>query len=425
MTAATVIRPLAPSEQIYAFGEVFVGYCVRVSGRLDIAALTTAFDALVAAHPTLAAQLVPDRVLGHTLVAAGPPETGLTVAEGDPELLLTGADPDQRRALSTVCVVRGPDTTSVTLLAHHSIADAVHALALFEQLWTGYGVAAAGGTPRPPATPFPVAVEELLRTRGIRKLPTPAPTIAPAESDGEPPRAEGPYPALVTSRCLLSREATAALVDFGHRVGVTVHGLVSAALLLTEAEARRVQVHDLTYSYSVDLRRRVHPPIGRMEGTNVLGFTGHRPAPDTEPTLVGLARGICGALRADLASGFIQQTPLQLPETTAAPASGRADTVMTTNWGRIPPFPAPPGLRFTDFRSTMIAKPDPTGRRRPQPGGGTSIISTYHGRLSIEIHHPPEFTPVQLPRIARLEALLGHFGSDGFNPAAERRVRGR
>lgn len=425
MTAATVIRPLAPSEQIYAFGEVFVGYCVRVSGQLDITALTTAFDALVAAHPTLSAQLVPNRVLGHTLVAAGSPETELTVTEGDPELLLTGADPDQRRALCTVCVVRGADTTSVTLLIHHSIADAVHALALFEHLWAGYGVAATGGIPRPTAAPSPTPVEELLRARGIRRPPTRGPVIAPPEPDGEPPCAEGPYPTLVTSRCLLSREATAALVDFGHRTGVTVHGLVSAALLLTEAEARRLPVHDLAFSYSVDLRRRVQPPIGRMEGTNVLGFTGYEPAADTEPTLVGLAHGIRGALRAGLASGFVQRTPLQLPETMAAPAPGGPGAVMTTNWGPIPPFPVPPSLLFTDFRSTMIAKPDPTGLRRQQPGGGTSIISTYHGRLSIEIHHPPEFTPVQLPRIARLDALLGHFRSDGLNPPGERRVRER
>lgn len=425
MTAATVIRPLAPSEQIYAFSEIFVGYCVRVSGRLDIAALTTAFDALVTAHPTLDAQLVPDGVLGHVLVSSGPSETEITVTEGDPELLLTGADPDQRRALCTLCVVRGAETTSVTLLAHHSIADAMHALALLERLWAAYGMTVAGGTPRLSEAPFPQPVEELLRARGIHEPATSDSVAALTGPDGGPPCAEGPYPTLVTSRCLLSREATAALVDFGHRTGVTVHGLVSAALLLTEAEERRVPVHDLMYSYSVDLRRRMHPPIGRIAGTNVLGFTTHRPDPDTEPTLVGLGRGICDALREGLESGFIQRTPLRLPGTNAAPTPGMVDTVMTTNWGRIPSFPEPPGLRFTDFRSTMIAKPDPTGRRRPQPGSGTIIISTYQGRLSIEIHHPPEFTSVQSPRITHLEALLGQFGSDRVSPAAVRRVRER
>lgn len=410
MTAATVIRPLAPSEQIFAFSEVFVGYCTRVSGRLDLGALAVAFETLVTAHPILGAQLAPTEPAAHTLVTAGPPETVLTVADGDPEFLLTGAEPDQRRALGTVHVVRSGNTAGVTLLVHHSIADATHALNLLEQLWACYTTAAAGHTPHLPAARPPQPVEDLLATRGVFRRPVPGWT--------EPPRSAPPlpagnalgagdtvYPPLITTRCRLTREQTGALVACGHRIGVTVHSLVAAALLLTESEARQLPVGDLLCSYSVDLRRRVTPPIGPTEGTNVLGFAGYRPGPGTEPTLPALAHGVCRALRAGLASGYVQQTPLQLPDTLAAPPANPFDTVMTTNWGRLPRLNVP-RLRIGDFRTTMIAKPDPTGRRPPQAGGGTSIISTYDDRLSIEIHHPPEFTPVQLPRIERLSALL-------------------
>lgn len=410
MTAATVIRPLAPSEQIFAFSEVFVGYCTRVSGRLDLGALAAAFETLVTAHPILGAQLAPTEPAAHTLVTAGAPETVLTVADGDPEFLLTGAEPDQRRALGTVHVVRSGTASSVTLLVHHSIADATHALDLLEKLWACYTAAAAGRTPHLPAVRQPRPVEDLLGARGVLRRPVPGRTEPPRSAPPLPTGAalsagDAVYPPLVTTRCRLTREQTGELVAYGHRGGVTVHSLVAAALLLTESEARGLPVGDLLCSYSVDLRRRVTPPIGPTEGTNVLGFAGYRPGPGTETTLPALAHGVFHALRAGLASGYIQQTPLQLPDTLAAPPANPFDTVMTTNWGRLPRMEVP-HLRIADFRTTMIAKPDPTGRRPPQAGGGTSIITTYDDRLSIEIHHPPEFTPVQIPRIERLESLL-------------------
>ncbi|MGW0178921.1 phthiocerol/phthiodiolone dimycocerosyl transferase family protein [Nocardia sp. NPDC003345] len=411
MTAATVIRPLAPSEQIFAFSEVFVGYCARIAGRIDLGALGAAYEALVTAHPTLGAQLTPTEPVGHTLVTSGPPETVVTVADGDPELLLTGAEPDQRRALGSLHVVRSGADAAVTLLVHHSIADATHSLRLFQQLWECYATAAGGRAPVLPATRQPLPVEDLLSARGVRRRPVPG-SAAPRDEPPLPPAAaldanDHDYPPLITTRCRLTREQTRTLVDRGHRAGVTVHSLVAAALLLTESEARRLPVDRLQCSYSVDLRRRVRPLIGPTEGTNVLGFAGYRPGPGTETSLEALAHGTLHALRTGLASGYIQQTPLQLPDTLAVPPANPFHTVMTTNWGRIP-RPAAPGLRIDDFRTTMIAKPDPTGRRPPQAGGGTSIISTYADRLSIEIHHPPEFTPVQLPRIARLQSLLTH-----------------
>ena len=409
MTAATILRPLAPSEQIFAYSEVFVGYCARVSGPLNLTALGDALDALVTAHPSLGAQLEPTEPTGHTLVTSGPPEIVLTVADGDPEHLLTGAEPDQRRALGTLHVVRGGNTASVTLLVHHSIADATHALELFDRLWECYTAATTGRTPTLPAGRPPQPVEDLLTARSIARRPLPGSAAPPRTTPPLPPaEALGPneagYPPLVTTRCRLSRARTAALIAHGHRERVTVHSLVAAALLVTESEARNVPVHDLLCSYSVDLRRRVHPPIGPTEGTNVLGFAGYRPAPGTA-TPLAVARGVLAALRTGLTTGYIQQTPLQLPDMLAVPAADPFGTVMTTNWGRIRP-PRATGLRFDDFRTMMIAKPDPTGRRPPQPGGGTSIISTFDDRLSLEIHHPPEFGSVQTPRITRIEELL-------------------
>ncbi|NEW45217.1 acyltransferase [Nocardia cyriacigeorgica] len=402
MTAATVLRPLAPSEQIFAFAEVFVGYSARVSGRLDPTALAVAFDAVVHTYPMLGARLAPIDDTAHVMLApeGGPPQ--LIVTDGTPEQLLTGADPDQRRAACALCVVRDGDTASVTLLTHHSVADAVHSLAIFAELWRCYRNAAAGRAPTVAEHPYPVSVEDLLRARGIAKRPSRGPAAMPVPASVPTSAADDPYPPLITTRCRLSRAATSALVDLGHRSGVTVHGMVSAALLLTEAETRGVPVDRLHYAYSIDLRSRLIPPVGPTEATNALGYTSYRPGADVEPTLLGVARGICAALRSGLDSGFIQQTPLQIPEMAATPPG----TVIATNWGRIPAPITPEGLRITDFRSTMIAKRDRTGRRSQQPGGGTTIISTFDEQLSVEVHHPPSFRAEQLLRIARIGALL-------------------
>lgn len=402
MTAATVLRPLAPSEQIFAFAEVFVGYSARVRGRLDPGALAVAFEAVLRAHPMLGARLAPVDDLGHVLLAPDGDAPELTVVDGVPEQLLTGADPDQRRAACALCVVRDGEQASVTLLTHHSIADAVHSLAIFAELWRCYREAAAGRTPVAPQRPYPASVEDLLTARGIVKRPVPDALLRPPALSAPTSAAEDPYPTLITTRCRLSRPATTALVDLGHRAGVTVHGLVSAALLLTEAATRDVPIEQLHYAYSVDLRRRLSPPVGATEATNVLGYTSYRAGPGTEPGLVGLARDIGAALRAGLDSGFIQQTPLQIPEMPPTPQG----TLIATNWGRIPHLATPDGLRITDFRSTMIAKRDRTGRRLPQPGGGTIIISTFDDQLSVEVHHPTSFRDEQLPRLARIGALL-------------------
>lgn len=406
MTTATVIRPLAPSEQIFAFGEVFVGYSARVTGRLDLAALTTAFEAVLRARPVLTAVLEPGDGYGHTLLATEADEPPMTIVDGDPEQLLAGADLDQRRALCRLSVVRGTNSTAVTLLTHHSIADATHSLALFHDIWSCYNIARTAGRPQLPDRGYPTTVEELLTVRGVTKFSTDDADSSLASTPMIPSAQADPYPTLVTSRCLLSEERTAALVALGHREGLTVHSLVSAALLLTEAEARKTPVTELVCSYSVDLRSRVRPSIGTTEGTNVLGFADYLPGTGTPTTMIALARGVGRALRADLASGYIQQTPLQLPDMAAEPPPSNISTVIATNWGRIPPPPTPPELGVVDFRTTMISKADRTGRRPVEPGGGTTIVSTYNGRLSIEIHHPPEFTSVQQPRISQLTELL-------------------
>ncbi|WP_454194261.1 phthiocerol/phthiodiolone dimycocerosyl transferase family protein [Nocardia sp. Marseille-Q1738] len=406
MIVVDVIRRLAPSEEMFAAGEVFIGYSARVSGPLDLTALTAAFEAVARAHPILRARIEVADGGGHAFaVSNATPE--IFVADADPENPLTGAKFDQRVSVCALCVVRAGDTASVTLMIHHSIADAYHAFAVVDALWAGYRDAAAGRPLDLPVHTFPEPVEQLLAARGIEKMALPGGPPA-GESTAPPPVSpprEDEYPVLRTTRCRLTRDETAALVELGHRENVTVHGLVSAALLRTEAQIRELPLTGLLYLYSVDLRSRVSPEIDATGGTNVLGFANYL-SPEADVTLVDLARGISEALHAGLSAGIVQRTPLNIPDMAAAPPPALPGVVIATNWGTIPQLPEQDALRIDDFHSTMLAKPDLTGRRPQQPGGGTCVISTFAGRLSVEIHHPPEFIDLQRHRIEVLERNL-------------------
>ncbi|MBF6465135.1 acyltransferase [Nocardia beijingensis] len=411
MTAATVIRPLAPSEGMFANSEVLVGYSLRVAGRLDLAALSAAFEAVACSRPILGAHLEPDGHGGHLLLETPGVTPEMTVADGDPEQLLTGAQLDQRTALAALCVVRDGARAGVTLVTHHSVADAYHSLAVFEELWSCYTDLVRSKPVDLPPQGFPRSVEDLLHERGVRKFDTaavPSCPVARASCDPEDPD----YLVPRTARCRLTRTQTAALVELGHRENTTINGLASAAILLTEAELRGLPLTDLLYTYSVDLRTRVTPPIGLTEGTNVLGFANFVPTVRTGATLVDLARGVSDTLRAELDAGLVQQTPLQIPEITAGPPPRAPGIVLATNWGRVRRPRVPEELRITDFRSIMLGKPDKTGYRLQQPSG-TIIVSTFDDRLSIEIHHPEETTEEQRVRVRLLTAHLSEFGAAG------------
>ncbi|MGL5444889.1 MAG: phthiocerol/phthiodiolone dimycocerosyl transferase family protein, partial [[Mycobacterium] stephanolepidis] len=59
MNTGATIRPLYPSEAMFAGNRSTVAYSAFGTGTLKIDALTTAFRALLASYPMLSAQIVP------------------------------------------------------------------------------------------------------------------------------------------------------------------------------------------------------------------------------------------------------------------------------------------------------------------------------------------------------------------------------
>ncbi|MGW6686862.1 phthiocerol/phthiodiolone dimycocerosyl transferase family protein [Streptomyces sp. NPDC054961] len=71
------------------------------------------------------------------------------------------------------------------------------------------------------------------------------------------------------------RGTTSALVRVGRANGVSVHGLVSAAVMIAHAEVKAAadHVHEVAvpFIYPVDARTRISPPVDAFGGTNIFG----------------------------------------------------------------------------------------------------------------------------------------------------------
>nr|AXL06074.1 acyltransferase [uncultured bacterium] len=338
MTRDGIWRALAPTEKPHAAKEAYIGYTVRATGRLDLDALTTAYAAVCHAHPHLAAHLETGDA-GPVLVQSGAGPQ-VWVRDGDPGRPLTGVELDQHRALSALTVVREGDDASVCLLTHHSVADAHHSLAVLATLWSCYTDAVQGVPVDPPCGPYPRSLEDLLAERGIHAhAPAAAAPTGPAP---EPPAAV--VRPVVQHR--LTQAQTTALVDLGHREGVTVNGLLSGALLLVEAQVRNLPLTELVLRFTVNLRDRLTPRVGATEGTNVLGGAGFTVADGTGPDPVAIGRALGVRLRAGLADGSVQRSLLDLVNRPAQDARpwdpSRAHAVVSLmNWGRRPPCARP------------------------------------------------------------------------------------
>ncbi|WP_156753520.1 phthiocerol/phthiodiolone dimycocerosyl transferase family protein [Actinokineospora pegani] len=404
MTTAGIWRALTPTEKVYADKEIYVGYTVRASGSLDLDALRTAYAAVCRAHPQLASRLGTDE---HGLVVVAsdtPPE--VQVHDGDPAHALAGVRLGQDRALSGLNVVRDGDRASVTLVNHHCVADADHSLAVFSRLWSCYTDTVEGVPFDLPRHPYPRPLEALLGERGFQVntpvAKTPGATVEPSPD----------LRVLVrhVAQLRLTEAQTTALAEFGRRHEVTLNGLLSAAILLVEAQSRDIPLTDLVLRFTVNLRNRVTPHITPTEGTNVVGGGRFMVPAGTTPTPVAIARVVADQLRTGLADGSIQrslldmvdlvnrQTPGEVPQETPHP---RHVVVSLTNWGRIPPMRTPAALALTNFQSASHIRESPAHFDAARG----YVASTFGGRLGIDLAFP-EKTAEQAQRIDDLRELL-------------------
>jgi acetyltransferase len=384
-------RAMAPSERVHADKEAYIGYVVRAAGRLDPDALSTAYAAVCAAYPQLAARLGTGD--GGPVFAESDARPEVQVSDGDLDRPLTGLKLDQHRSLSALNVVRDGDEASVCLLTHHGIGDAHHSIELLAALWSCYTDVVDGVPVDLPRQAFPRSLEDLLAERGIHG---PALDEARTSRPLAVPDQDAPARHVVQHR--LTAAQTTALAELCHREQVTINGVLAGTLLLVEAELRDVPLTELIHRYTVNLRNHLTPRVGATEGTNVLGGAGFKATGETKPDPLAIGRAISEQLRAGLADGSIQRSILDL---LAGPAPGAKPwdpstapaVVSMINWGVVPALRTPDGLRLTNFHST-------SSMREVLALGGY-VVNTFDGRIGIDLAWP-DGDP-ELPR--RLDCL--------------------
>lgn len=398
-----MVRELAPSEARFVRHGTYTGRSVVVQGELDIDALRAAFTALQREYPVLVCRIGEDGAGGGWLLRPIGHQ-GAVVQPGDIDEVRIPPEPmNPRHQLAYLDIVPGEDRSRVTLFVHHAVADAGHCIALFVRLWQHYtervhpesvtdGATAVEPHELPQSLEY-YAVRRGARLSAISGLEAVSVPLSPADSaiPLDPPE-DAPPTIARPERVLLDEASTRHIVAVGRHYGVSVNGLVTAALLRAyaagEAEAEngtgaRVPA-PLSCIYPVDLRTRFNPPIAAQEGTNMAGLAGFAAEIGPDTGFVALAKRIAARLNHDLAEGVIQQSVLHFPEFFGTRrVYSTAGHVAITNTGRVPELTTPPGLTLSDYEIVYVSA-------HPRPSTGSSaavtfLVYTFADRLCVGI----------------------------------------
>ncbi|MFE3026651.1 phthiocerol/phthiodiolone dimycocerosyl transferase family protein [Nocardia tengchongensis] len=406
MTKPTALRTLARSEEMF-IGMV-MGLSVDVRGRLNLVALSEALTAVRRRYPFLGARL--ERTSGGYVLMESSGASGLRVDAPRPDDLPAWSPLDEEGSLSAVEVQRNGDSARVTFVTHHCVADARHAVAAFEDLWRYYTEADLHGSIVEPAPlPDPEALETLLATR-VSKAQGVAPYVVASSTSSAPsdPTAHQVTTAIAgnglvrldVARWRLTADETAAIDAFARREGLTPHGLLSAAILLTEAKHRELTLADLHFSYAVDLRQWLAPVVPAAGGTNAIGYLSFNPSLPEPTGIESLARSVSDHLMDGLLSGIVERSLLYAASSGARPMAEIPGKITASNLGRIPAIVSPPDLIIEDLNTVISPRlfEDPNIR-------GAYIISYFADRLSIEFYYPASDIGAE---DGRLDSLAGH-----------------
>jgi hypothetical protein len=188
------------------------------------------------------------------------------------------------------------------------------------------------------------------------------------------------------------------MLAFSKAVGVSVHGLVGAALLAAVREGlpSGYDQHRLACVSTVDLRTRVEPPLGR--DVLIAAASWYQDVLDVPAgaDLVAVGRRLSTNLRAGVGRGEPALELQALNRLVATPELLAASLVMP-NVGNVAGPPSPPGLEIVDISKFPISS-----KWNPQAGQGALIASpmTVYGRFSIEMPFSDQcFTPGQMDAV--------------------------
>ncbi|GGT27103.1 acyltransferase [Streptomyces tanashiensis] len=404
-------RKLSLSEILYV-GEIrtLATTVCTIRGDVDEELLAAAFAAKVAEHRSLRSRVTRDG-----------DEVFLELLDEDelPRLEVRPAGPtdltDQLNRplpaggpLVRATLFRGDGESTFVLGIDHVICDGHSATVLCNEIWSAYSGIQDGAyeAPRSAAESWPVAVDDLLAPHSDEDLAayvkdrterTSAHPLAVLPFTAEESSQDGPL--MDVRRIRLTREQTSALVAFAKSAGVSVHGLVGAALLTAVRDGYGPGYgsdHRLSFVSPVDLRARLTPALGRDVLIPAASWYLDVVDVPADGDLIELGRRITGQLRDAIERGEPARELQALPRLLANPSVLTASLVMP-NVGAVAGPPAPRGLEITDMRKFAISS-----KWVPEAGAGALVASpmTVYGRLSIEMPYSAKcFTPARMDEI--------------------------
>lgn len=400
-------RALCPVENIYVAQRSRAVLSCALEGPVDPVALSAAFEAVTAEQPQLRTRIVPDGD-GHALAllpeAERPRLRTRTGGEGEAYAQELNTPLTVGGPLTRAVLVTDPDEERHTLIlsVDHVIADGHSAVALLNMVWDRYRELIGGAeAPRPTRAEFPPPISTLLphadaadtakhleqRVDKVRRHPVelvPYDVRATEEVPGEPHRIE-------VQRLLLDTGATTRLRERARAEGLSVHALISAAVLL--AARRRMDGTDprvLGCLSPVDLRSRLSPQVPaeimvpavtmHLEVLPVGGGT----------DVLELAREVRDGLLDFIDRGDHFLETRIMPSVSQHPTL-HLGTVIVTNMRAVSGPRLPEGTRVTDVRLAPARE-----HYFPQAGRSPimACVATFDGRLAIEFpHHTACFSP--------------------------------
>jgi hypothetical protein len=387
----SVIRKLAPSEEMFAQSQTYMGGTVHLNGPVDVDAMFVAFDTLLQAHPVFAGRFErgPDG-LHHIVVDDFFPPGIRVVEKGDQPSIQMRLD--QAVSLAYLRVKHADGRTEVTLYTHHSLTDGQHHMGLVWELFSCYTDMVCTGDIEPvDPQPAPDSLEVILEKRGVRKqsrsgferlLPALyAYELPPSTRDtagGNPA-----FPTLIPSaRCQLTEQETQDLITFTRDRKLSLNAVIGAAMLLAEWQVRGTPHIPVPYLYIADLRLHLTPPVDPTAATNPLGVATYLAEIKPNTDIGDLATDIVEAFRADLSDGVIQQSLLHYNLHYAGSPPGLPEPVMASHMGEMPSLRTPPNVSLDGVKTNLLAA--------NAAGVDFYFSATVDGRLQIERHsHMP------------------------------------
>lgn len=394
MFATSVIRKLAISEEMLAETHNFVGLAAHVTGPVDLDLLSEAYEALLQAHPILTGRLerLPDG--RHQFVTDDLMPDGIEVIELDgPDDEVPPPHFDQTESLVALRVIIADGQAQPTLYVHHAVADGHHMYALIEEMLSYYtDLVTTGKIGTITVESAPESIEAVLADRGIEKqqrsgierfmpalfaydLP-PTRRAVGTETPSSPVR-------VPMASCRLTESQTNDVVAFGRARDLSLHAVLSAAVLIAEWQLRGKLSIPVPYVYTVDLRYFLSPPVSATGCTNPIGLATYLAEIDAKTDLVDIARDIAENFQKDLDEGVIQQSRLHFSPQYVGNPPGMPDVVVLSNNGLVPPVRTPPGVEVTTTHGELYFA----------VSAGIDIYFTqiFAGQLNIEYHsHGPD-----------------------------------